>query len=116
MNEKKDIDDQSVEKQQLLEYYLLQYEDLSKKEQELEIIKDMINSINPTEDSWMNIYNFIFVKGNIKDTNKFLVHVGSNIFIEKSKDELLNVLQKNLDDVKNMKVIVKKEIEKLSKD
>lgn len=97
----------------LLNYYLLQYDEIVKREQEYMLVKDIINNITPTEDSWINIYNFIFVKGNIKDTNTFLVHIGGNTFMEKTKDELLKDIDNSLKEINNLKQKIKEEIEKL---
>jgi prefoldin alpha subunit len=77
---------------ELLEFLYSQLEAIQNKILEYELIKSFINELKKQEDTYINLGGLIFVRGSIKDDQNLLINVGRNIFIEKSKDEVLKLI------------------------
>jgi prefoldin alpha subunit len=92
---------------ELLEFLYSQLEAIQSKILEYELIKSFINELKKQEDTYINLGGLIFVKGSIKDDQNLLINVGRNIFIEKSKedvlkliDDIINKLNRDLNEIK----------------
>jgi len=90
----------------LLEEYNL----ISNKIAELKLIKRLLNEIKIEEENYINIGGMILAKAKILD-DKFLVNVGSRVFIEKKKEEIINIIDQNILQLEKRK----EEIEKIIK-
>ena len=92
---------------ELLEFLYSQLEAIQSKILEYELIKSFINELKKQEDTYINLGGLIFVRGSIKDDQNLLINVGRNIFIEKSKedvlkliDDIINKLNRDLNEIK----------------
>jgi prefoldin alpha subunit len=94
-----------------LQYYDSQIkklqEEFGKVEQQIKDLTELQNNLDtfaeqePGSESFIPISNGIFVKATIKETDSFLINVGSNVAVPKSKDEakeLIKNQQKELQD------------------
>ena len=94
-----------------LQYYDSQIkklqEEFGKVEQQIKDLTELQKNLDtfaeqePGSDTFIPISNGIFVKATIKDTNSFLINVGSNVAVPKTKDEakeLIKNQQKELQD------------------
>jgi len=90
----------------LLEEYNL----ISNKIAELKLIKRLLNEIKIEEENYINIGGMILAKAKILE-DKFLVNVGNKVFIEKKKEEIINILDQNISQLEKRK----EEIEKIIK-
>ncbi|MFP3289677.1 MAG: prefoldin subunit alpha [Candidatus Nanopusillus acidilobi] len=77
---------------ELLDFLYSQLEDIQNKILEYELIKTFINELKKQEDTYINLGGLIFVRGSIKDDQNLLINIGRNIFTEKSKDEVLKLI------------------------
>jgi prefoldin alpha subunit len=92
---------------ELLDFLYSQLEDIQNKILEYELIKTFINELKKQEDTYINLGGLIFVRGSIKDDQNLLINIGRNIFIEKSKnevlkliDDIINKLNQDLNEIK----------------
>lgn len=94
-----------------LQYYDSQIkklqEEFGKVEQQIKDLTELQTNLDtfaeqePGSESFIPISNGIFVKATIKETDSFLINVGSNVAVPKSKDEakeLIKNQQKELQD------------------
>ena len=94
-----------MESSELLElYYALreEYEEIVRRIAEYEILKDGLKDLKEGE-TYVNLGGFIFVKVDVKDTNKILVNVGDQTFVEKSKEDVINTLSKAIEELEKAK-------------
>lgn len=74
---------------------LEEYYSLLNKLAEINAIKNLLEEFTIQDENYVNIGGFIFAKIKILDDQKFLVNIGENILIEKSKEEILKILEEN---------------------
>jgi len=72
---------------------------------------DKISEIKEIKEVWFLLGNDVFVKGNLLNTNKFFVNVGSGIILEKNIEETKNLLNKRIDVMKESLKKIEKNIE-----
>ncbi|MFP3256933.1 MAG: prefoldin subunit alpha [Candidatus Nanopusillus acidilobi] len=77
---------------EILDFLYSQLEAIQNKILEYELIKTFINELKKQEDTYINLGGLIFVRGSIKDDQNLLINIGRNIFTEKSKDEVLKLI------------------------
>ncbi|MEM1684227.1 MAG: hypothetical protein QW038_00110 [Nanopusillaceae archaeon] len=80
-----------INKEALLE----EYNFLLNKIAEINLIRKILEDFSAQDESYINIGNLIFAKAKIIDDKKFLVNVGEKIFIEKSKEDIIRILEEN---------------------
>ncbi|MEM1782818.1 MAG: hypothetical protein QW483_02970 [Nanopusillaceae archaeon] len=80
-----------INKEALLE----EYNFLLNKIVEINLIRKILEDFSAQDESYINIGNLIFAKAKIIDDKKFLVNVGEKIFIEKSKEDIIRILEEN---------------------
>jgi len=90
----------------LLEEYNL----IVNKVAELKLIKRLLDEIKIQEDIYINIGGMILAKAKILE-DKFLVNVGSKVFIEKKREEIVNIIDQNISKLEKRK----EEIEQILK-
>ncbi len=81
------------ESEELLEYLYQQKEEIEKRILEYSLIKQYIIDLKKQDQTYINIGSYIFVKGSILDDSNLLINVGRNIFIEKSKQDVLKIVE-----------------------
>jgi len=89
---------------------LEEYNIVNSKIAELKLIKRLLSEIKVEEENYINIGGMILAKAKILE-DKFLVNIGNRIFIEKSREEIINILDQNISQLEKRK----EEIEKLVK-
>jgi len=89
---------------------LEEYSIINNKIAELKLIKKLLSEIKVEEENYINIGGMILAKAKILE-DKFLVNIGNRIFIEKSREEIINILDQNISQLEKRK----EEIEKLVK-
>jgi len=89
---------------------LEEYSIINNKIAELKLIKRLLSEINIGEENYINIGGMILAKAKILE-DKFLVNIGNRIFIEKRKEEIINILDQNISQLEKRK----EEIEKIIK-
>ena len=77
---------------ELLEFLYSQLDAIQNKILEYELIKGFINELKKQDDTYINLGGLIFVRGSIKDDQNLLINIGRNIFIEKSRDDVLKLI------------------------
>ena len=77
---------------ELLEFLYSQLDAIQNKILEYELIKGFINELKKQDDTYINLGGLIFVRGSIKDDQNLLINIGRNIFIEKSKNDVLKLI------------------------
>lgn len=78
--------------------------------QSLEELKDVkVNS-----STLAPIASGIFIKADIKDKNELIVNVGSNVAVKKKREEVKEMIIKQLDDVKKIQTDLLVNLQKLS--
>lgn len=97
-----------IDKNALLEEYNI----LITKISEINAIKKFLEEFTAQSENYINIGGFIFAKAKILDDKNFLVNIGENIFIEKSKEEILKIIEENKKKLEERLL----QIEKLLKD
>ena len=83
--------------QQHIEQISAQVEQMNQQQEELEISKNAVAELGntaPDEEILAPIANGIFVKAKLMDTQRFVINVGSNVTVEKSVSEVVDLLQK----------------------
>ncbi len=78
------------------EYLIEERRLLSEKLIELEYLKKILSEFKKVNETYIKLGEGIFFKGSIIDDQKFLVNVGNNVYIEKSKEDLLKILDENI--------------------
>jgi len=89
---------------------LEEYNIINSKIAELKLIKKLLSEIKVGEENYINIGGMILAKAKILE-DRFLVNIGNRIFIEKSREEIINILDQNISQLEKRK----EEIEKLVK-
>ncbi|HIP89967.1 MAG TPA: prefoldin subunit alpha [Candidatus Nanopusillus sp.] len=104
-----------MEKSELLElYYSLkeEYEGVIKKIAEFELLKEGLKELK-TGETYINFGGMLFLKAKILDVNNILVNIGNNIFIEKSRDDIIKILEDNIKNLENLKKDLESQIEEI---
>ncbi len=106
--------------QELYEYYRVlkaNYEELIKNLMELELLKRFIEELKEIKDGsgYVNLGGGVFIKAKILDTENLLVNVGNNIYIEKKREEVLNILNQQINQLENQKKELEKELEEVGR-
>ncbi len=111
-------------------YMEMQYIDEQMKQTEQQIIKidEQLNEVIVTKnaltefgntktgtETLMPVSNGIFAKAEIKNNDKLLVNVGSNVVVEKSVEDTKKLMDNQLVELKNYKIKLMANMEKLSK-
>src|SRR3989344_7834136 len=63
---------------------------------------DELSNVKIDSETLVPVANGIFLKANIKEKDDFIVNVGSNVAVKKSKEDVRNMLEKQLDEIKNI--------------
>ncbi len=82
--------------QKHMEHLSEQAEAMSQQQMELEISKNAVQEIGKAtinQELLAPVANGIFIKGELKDTTKLIVNVGSNVTVERTVDEVLVLLE-----------------------
>jgi len=105
-----------MEKSELLElYYQLkdEYTNVIQKIAEYQLLKDNLNELKKQENTYIHFGGSIFVKGKILDDERLLVNIGDNIFVEKTKEEVIKILEDTIKELEKIKVELEKEIDNI---
>ncbi len=90
--------------QQQLDNLEHQIKDVDRQEQDLntavEAIKN-IKRIDDNQESLIPVVNGVFVKAKIIKSDKVLVNIGANTIVEKTMDETIDMLNKNISEIKS---------------
>lgn len=81
---------------------------------DLRNLNENLASLNQSEvdtETLMPLGSGIFVKGSLRDNNKVLMNVGSNVCIEKGIDEAKETVSKQLEEVTNVIIQLQHEIQ-----
>jgi len=88
---------------------LEEYSAINNKIAELKLIKRLLDEIKIEEENYINIGGMILAKAKILE-DKFLVNVGNKIFIEKSREEIISILDQNISQLEKQKEEIEKAI------
>jgi len=104
-----------MENSNLLElYYSLkeEYEEVVRKITEFELLKEGLKELK-TGETYINFGGMLFVKVKILDVDNILVNVGNNIFIEKSREDIIQILEDHIKNLENLKKELESQIEEI---
>jgi len=104
-----------MESSEVLElYYSLkeEYEEIVKKIVEYEMLRDGLKEIQGGE-TYINIGGLIFTRVEIKNPDKVMVNVGNNIFIEKSREEVIETLSKAIEELEKVKTDIEQQLDQI---
>ena len=95
-------------------YYALreEYDQIVRKIVEYEMLKEGLKELKEGE-TYINIGGLIFARAEIKNINKVLVNVGNNVFIEKSREEVINTLSKIIRDLEKAKEEIEQQLDQI---
>lgn len=82
-----------------LEYLRKEIENKNSQNDKLNYVINSISNLKKEDENSINYSQFsegILIKTQIKRTDEFLVNIGSNIFIKKNKEDLINSLKEML--------------------
>lgn len=89
-----------------------EYEIIVQRLIEYTLIKNLLTEIKKQEETYIHIGGMIFAKGKILDDQNFLVNIGENVYIEKSRDELLNIISNIISQLERRKKEIEEELSK----
>ncbi len=88
-------------------YYALKEElsNINKKLADLMLIKDNLKDLKNAKSNeiYVNLGGLIFAKATIEDISTLLVNVGNNIFVNKSIDDVIKIVEKQIQDLESYK-------------
>ncbi len=94
-----------------IEALLEEYNAIVSKIAELRAIRKMLDEIVIQDENFINLGGMIFARVKLLDDKKFLVNIGNRIFIEKSKEEIIRIIDSNINQLEKKRL----ELEKLLK-
>ncbi len=107
------------EAQQLLEAFQEQVESLEQRLEELQATEEAIDgleNVSAGDTIWAELGKGVRVKAEIKETDQLLTDVGSDVLREKNRDQAQEVVQEQIDRVKESKSGMEEEIERLQQE
>lgn len=75
---------------------------------------DEFKKINSGKEIFVPLSSGIFAKASIKDTSELLVNIGANVAVRKDVDSTKKLIQKQIEEIKNIQVRMMGELEKLT--
>ncbi|BBL45366.1 prefoldin subunit alpha [Nanobdella aerobiophila] len=77
---------------EILDQLYQEKELLEKKIVEYSLMKQYVKDLKKEDNAYINVGGYIFAKGSIADQDNLLINVGRGIFIEKSRDDVLKII------------------------
>lgn len=96
-----------------------QLETLKEQKQDMENVLSYINEleeVKPGEEILAPLSGGIFVRSEIKDTKKFRVNVGSGIMVDKSANEVKEIIKQQLKNMKEAEENIKSNLNQIEKE
>ena len=78
-------------------------------------LKSDLDSLKGQKDSktYSSLNGGVFVESEIKESNSVLLSVGANVLVKKKKEEALELIEKQLEELKEIRVKLENEVNKL---
>ncbi len=72
---------------------------LEERKMELLLIKSSLDEIKENKEIFVSLGAGIFLKAKILNTNKLLVNVGNNVFVEKTPEEIKKLIDEQIEEI-----------------
>ena len=81
----------------------------------LEHLKSDLDSLKGQKDSktYSSLNGGVFVESEIKESNSVLLSVGANVLVKKKKEEALDLIERQLKELREIRVKLENEVNKL---
>ncbi|MGB9674787.1 MAG: prefoldin subunit alpha, partial [Nanopusillaceae archaeon] len=89
-------------------------EEVEKRILDYRLIKEYILNLKKQDLTYINLGGMIFVKGSIIDDSTLLINIGRNIYIEKDKNEVIDLIDKNIDRLNQYLEEINKKIKEIT--
>ncbi|MGC9079126.1 MAG: prefoldin subunit alpha [Nanopusillaceae archaeon] len=97
-----------------LGYLYKEKEEVEKRILDYRLIKEYILNLKKQDLAYINLGGMIFVKGSIIDDSTLLINIGRNIYIEKDKNEVIDLIDKNIDRLNQYLEEINKKIKEIT--
>lgn len=120
MKNQENLQQRQIELQMLeqqMQHIQKQLQLLDQQAQDLAITIEAIDDISkskPGKEILVPVNSGIFLKGELKETEDFIINVGANVAVKKSSAETKKLIEDQLIEIKNFKQRLKANMDKLS--
>jgi len=93
-----------------------QLSEIESKKAELEYLKEGLTKLKGQKGKEMLLPfgSGVLIRGKVMDDEKVLVNIGSNVLVEKTRDEAKKIIDSQIKELEDVKKLIEKEIQKYS--